>query len=80
MWATRLAFALLFIASPVLAVSKADLEARIQQLEKKLNRVLLDQNDQANRHSREMQQLRGEIEVQSHELTKLKKRWSWSLT
>ena len=74
MWATRSLLLLLFIASPVLAVSKADLEARIIQLEQKLNRILLDQNDQDSRLRREMQQLRGEMEVQSHEMQKLQKK------
>ena len=86
MWATRLLFRplrlqlftlgllSLLVASPVLAVSKAELEARIQQLEKKLNRVLLDQNDQGNSLRREIQKLRGDIEVQAHEIRSLEKK------
>ncbi len=69
-----LGLAALFIASPVLAISKAELEAQIQQLEKKLNRILLDQNDQENSLRREMQKIRGEIEVQGHEIRKLEKK------
>lgn len=86
MWVTRFAlspvrnkrFTLgllsLCIASPVLAVSKAELETRIQQLEQKLNRILLDQNDQENSLHREMQKLRGDMEVQAHEIRKLDKK------
>jgi tol-pal system protein YbgF len=64
----------MFIASPVLAVSKADLEARIQQLERKLNRIILDQNDQASKSQRKIQELRGEMEVLSHEMQTMQKK------
>ena len=74
MRACSLTLLLLLIASPVLAVSKADLEARIQQLERKLNRIILDQNDQASKTQRKMQELRGEIEVQSHEIRTMQKK------
>lgn len=86
MWVTRFSFKAvqlrlftlgllsMFVASPVLAVSKAELETRIQQLEKKLNRVLLDMNDQGNSLRREIQQLRGDMEVQAHEIRRLEKK------
>ncbi len=77
MWATRtaLALTLLAVGTPVSAVSKAELESRIQQLERKLDsRSLVDLMEQLRTLQREMQQLRGEIEVQTHETQGLQKR------
>jgi len=77
MWATRSAIVLclLAVAAPASAASKAELETRIQQLERKLdNRGLLGLLEQVEALQREVQQLRGEIEVQNHDLENLKKR------
>jgi len=76
MWATRsvLVIGLLFTA-PVWSASKAELETRIQQLERKLDsRGLMEMFDQVSTLQKEVRQLRGELEVQSHEMESLKKR------
>ena len=74
MWVTRWIPLLLLVAPPAFAVSKAELENRIQLLEKKLNRVVLEQLDEVNGLRQEIQQLRGDIEVQSHEVQALQKK------
>ena len=77
MWATRtaLALALLSVGTAVPAVSKSELENRIQQLERKLDsRSLVDLMDQVKALQREVQQLRGDIEVQAHDMDGLQKR------
>ena len=74
MWVTRFIPLLLLVTSPAFAVSKAELENRIQLLEKKLNRVVLEQLDEVNGLRQEIQQLRGDIEVQSHEVQTLQKK------
>lgn len=76
MWGARPAVALLLLVSmPALAVSKAELEARIQQLERKLDsQGLVQLLEQVEALQREVQQLRGDIEVQTHELKALQRR------
>jgi tol-pal system protein YbgF len=57
------------------AISKAELETRIVQLERKLDsRSLVNLLDQVTALQREVQQLRGDIEVQTHTLESLQKR------
>lgn len=76
MWATRsiLLVSLLF-AAPAWSVSKAELENRIQQLERKLDsRGLVELFEQVSALQKEVQQLRGDLEVQTHEMDSLKKR------
>jgi len=76
MWVTRsvLVVSLLF-AAPAWSVSKAELETRIQQLERKLeSRGLMELFDRVSVLQKEVQQLRGEQEVQAHEMESLKKR------
>jgi len=77
MWATRTALALVLLAvgTSVSAVSKSELESRVQQLERKLDsRSLVDLMDQVKALQREVQQLRGDIEVQAHSMDGLQKR------
>ncbi len=77
MWATRTALALLLLVAgtSVSAASKSELEERIQQLERKLDsRSLVDLMDQLKALQREVQQLRGDIEVQGHNMDGLQKR------
>jgi len=77
MWATRaaLALVLLSVGTSVPAVSKSELESRVQQLERKLDsRSLVDLMDQVKALQREVQQLRGDIEVQAHNMDGLQKR------
>lgn len=70
-----LAAALLLVWGSASAVSKAELESRIEQLERKVDsRGLIDMQQQISALQRELQQLRGEIEVQTHTLEGLKKR------
>ena len=66
---------LLTVSAGASAVSKAELEKRIVQLERKLDsRSLVNLLDQVTALQREVQQLRGDIEVQSHTLESLQKR------
>jgi tol-pal system protein YbgF len=77
MWVTRTAVTaiLLVLSAEVPAASNADLEARIKQLERKLDsRSLVDMHEQVTALQREVQQLRGDIEVQTHTLESLQKR------
>ncbi|HHJ15341.1 MAG TPA: tol-pal system protein YbgF [Gammaproteobacteria bacterium] len=77
MWVTRsaLALSLLALGANAPAASKAELEARIQQLERKLDsRSLVELMDQVSALQREVQQLRGDIEVQTHSMEGLQKR------
>jgi tol-pal system protein YbgF len=77
MWVTKTALALqlLLFAAAATAASKAELEARIQQLERKLDsRSLVDLMDQLTAMQKDVRQLRGEIEVQTHSMETLQKR------
>jgi TolA-binding protein len=77
MWATRTALAccLLAASATASAVSKAELEGRVQQLERKLDsRSLVNLMEQVTTLQREVQQLRGDIEVQTHSMESLQKR------
>ncbi len=76
MWAARLPVVLLLLsAAPALAASRAELEARIQTLERKLDsQALVQLLEQVESLQREVQQLRGDLEVQTHELRGLQKR------
>lgn len=78
MAATRVAIGLLClmaVGATASAASKAELEERIVQLERKLDsRGLVDLMTQMQTIQRDMQQLRGNIEVQAHELENLQKR------
>ncbi len=65
----------LFAAMPALAVSKQELETRINNLERKLEgRGLVDMLTQIEQLQRDVQQLRGEIEVQTHTLEDMQRR------
>ncbi|HFD79527.1 MAG TPA: tol-pal system protein YbgF, partial [Gammaproteobacteria bacterium] len=77
MWATRgaLGLCLLAVALPAAAVSKAELEKRIEQLERRLDsRGLVDLMEQVTALQREVAQLRGDVEVQAHAMESLQKR------
>ena len=77
MWLTRtaLVFCLLVYASLASAISKDELEARVQQLERRLDsRGLVSLMEQLAALQREVQQLRGDIEVQAHSMESLQKR------
>jgi tol-pal system protein YbgF len=66
---------LLAVSANASAVSKAELEARLEQLERKLDsRSLVNLLDQVTALQGEVQQLRGDIEVQTHTLESLQKR------
>jgi tol-pal system protein YbgF len=65
----------LFTATPVLAVSKQELEMRIDSLERKVeSRSLVDMLNRIEQLQGDVQQLRGEIEVQSHTLEDMQRR------
>ncbi len=73
--AATLLLCLMAVGAGASAASKAELEARIVQLERKLDsRGLVDLLDQMQAIQRDVQQLRGSIEVQSHNLESLQKR------
>jgi tol-pal system protein YbgF len=77
MWLTKTALAvcLLVYGSTASAVSKDELETRIQQLERRLDsRSLVSLMEQVSALQREVQQLRGDIEVQTHSMESLQKR------
>ncbi|VAW77534.1 TPR repeat containing exported protein; Putative periplasmic protein contains a protein prenylyltransferase domain [hydrothermal vent metagenome] len=76
MWVTRGLLVLgLLCAAPAWSASKAELETRVQQLEHKLDsRGLVEMFDRVSTLQKEVQQLRGELEVQSHDMENLKKR------
>lgn len=77
MWATRAALALVLLTAgaSVWAVSKSELEDRIQRLERRLDsRSLIDLLEQVKALQRDVQQLRGDIEVQTHNMEGLQKR------
>lgn len=77
MWVTRLVLllSLLTAGANASAVSKGELETRINQLERKLDsRGLVDLLDQVSKLQSEVQQLRGDIEVQTHNMESLQKR------
>jgi len=71
-----LALCLLAVGTTVsAAASRSELEARIEQLERKLDsRSLVDLMEQVKTLQREAQQLRGDIEVQTHNMENLQKR------
>jgi tol-pal system protein YbgF len=77
MWVTRpaLLICLLAVGANASAVSKGELETRIKQLERKLDsRSLVDLLEQVSNLQSEIQQLRGDIEVQTHSMENLQKR------
>lgn len=77
MWRTKTALAvgLLVYGSAASAVSKDELEARVQKLERRLDsRSLVSLMEQVSALQREVQQLRGDIEVQTHSMESLQKR------
>jgi tol-pal system protein YbgF len=77
MWRTKTALAvcLLVYGATVSAVSKSELETRLQQLERRLDsRSLIGLMKQVSALQREVQQLRGDIEVQTHSMESLQKR------
>ena len=66
---------LLTVGANASAASKAELETRLEQLERKLDsRSLMDMLNQISSLQGEVQQLRGDIEVQNHTLESLQKR------
>ena len=70
-----LLLAMLAVGANASAASRAELEARIEQLERKLDsRSLVDMLNQITTLQGEVQQLRGDIEVQNHTLENLQKR------
>jgi len=72
---TALALALLAVSAGASAASNSELDARLQQLERKLeSRSLVDMLEQVTALQREVQQLRGDVEVQNHTLESLQKR------
>lgn len=65
----------LVVSANASAVSKAELEARIEQLERKVDsRSLMDLLNQVTELQRQVQTLRGDIEVQAHTLEGMQKR------
>jgi len=77
MWRTKAALAvcLLMYGAMASAVSKDELDARLQQLERRLDsRSLVSLMEQVSALQREVQQLRGDIEVQTHSMESLQKR------
>ncbi len=67
--------AFLAASSPLLAASRADLEQRVDQLERKLDsQGLIDMQDQLDRLRQDLQQLRGDMEVQMHRIEQLDKK------
>ena len=77
MWLIKAALTvcLLVFGSTALAVSKDELDARIQKLERRLDsRSLVSLMEQVSALQREVQQLRGDIEVQTHAMASLQKR------
>lgn len=72
---TALLLILLAVSANAPAASRSELEARIVQLERKLDsRSLVDMLNQVTELQSQMQQLRGDIEVQNHTLESLQKR------
>lgn len=66
---------MLAVGADASAASKAELETRLEQLERKLDsRSLMDMLNQISSLQGEVQQLRGDIEVQNHTLENLQKR------
>ncbi len=77
MWPTKAALALCLLSFAVTAsaASKRELEERIQQLERRLDsRSLVNLMEQVSSLQRELQELRGEIEVQTYSMERLEKR------
>lgn len=67
--------ALLVAGSPLLAASRSELEQRMDQLERKLDsQGLIEMHDQLNRVRQDMQQLRGDMEVQLHKIEQLERK------
>ncbi len=72
---SALLLVLLTLGANASAASKAELEARIVQLERKLDsRGLVDMFNQLTELQRQVQQLRGDVEVTNHTLENLQKR------
>lgn len=79
MWVTKkrtITLLLLLLVSPLLAAaSNTDLEARIVKLERQLDsRGLLELLQNMERLQQDMQQLRGDVELQTHQFESLQKR------
>ena len=77
MWVTRtiLMICLLAVGASASAASRAELEERVVQIERKLDsRGLVDLMEQMKVLQRDVQQLRGNIEVQMHNMESLQKR------
>ena len=77
MWPTKTALlvCVLVYGSTASAASKDELDTRIQKLERRLDsRSLVSLMEQVSALQREVQQLRGEIEVQTHSMESLQKR------
>lgn len=77
MWVTRAALSVCLLAVSVSAsaASKAELEERIVQIERKLDsRGLVDLMEQMKSLQRDLQKLRGNIEVQTHNIESMQKR------
>jgi tol-pal system protein YbgF len=70
-----LVLALIVASGPLAAASRAELEQRMDQLERKLDsQGLIEMNSQINRLRQELQQLRGELEVQLHKIERLERK------
>jgi len=70
-----IAVALLVASSPLLAASRAELEDRVDQLERRLNsQGLIDMQDQLDHMRRDVQQMRGDMEVLGHQIDQLEKK------
>lgn len=77
MWVTRsgLLVCLLSVAAPASAVSKDELEQRVQQLERRIDsRGLVELMQTVEMLRADIQQLRGEIEIQNNAVESLQKR------
>ncbi len=78
MWATRAALlvSLLVVgAQASAAASRAELEGRLEQVERKLDtRALVDLMEEMKTMQRALQELRGTLELQAHNLESLEKR------
>lgn len=77
MWVTRsgLLVCLLSVAAPASAVSKDELEQRVQQLERRIDsRGLVELMQTVEMLRADIQQLRGEIEIQNNSVESLQKR------
>ena len=65
----------LFTATPALAISKQEIEARLDSLDRRIeSRSLVDMLNRIEQLQRDVQQLHGEIEVQTHTLEDMQRR------